>query len=154
MIEQGLLGAGIDALAAFCAGHIGSALGNTLSADGEGWTSPHAFHALHTFFPVHAHLKRVRFVGKGLKCTQGAEEAALGSPLCQNGQQDYEADEQREKDDGLNQDFNGCNLNEFSNRFERAQPFTVGGCKSEGGQQNHPEKHRIRKIRPLYVYVS
>ena len=153
MVEQGLLGAGVDAFTAFCAGDIGSPLGNTFKGNGEGWTSPHAFHALHAFFRVHAHLKRVRFVGKGLKCTQGAEEAALGSPLGQNGQYDDEADEQGEKDDRLNQDFNGSNLNELSNRLERAQPFTVGGCKGQGGHQDHPEKNRITEIGPLDVDV-
>ena len=73
MIKQGLMGAGIDAFAAFGAGDTGFTRSNTFFADGECWTNLHAFHALPTFFPVNAYLKGIRFVCEGLKRAERAE---------------------------------------------------------------------------------
>jgi len=127
MIEQGLLGAGIYAFTAFCARGLDSSPAEALFVDGKCWASLDALIALNAFILVEAYLKDICLVGNGLQRAERAEEPALGPPFCQNGQHNDETDKKGDKDDRLNKNFDGSNFHILSDRFERAQPFTIGG---------------------------
>src|SRR4030042_3004148 len=122
MVEQGLWGAGINALAALCAGGLNSFPAETLFINGECRTDRNAFIAFNTFPLVDAYLKGICLVGNGLNRAERAEEPALGPPFCQNGQYNDGADEKGDKDDRLHKDFDGRDFHKFSDRLERTQP--------------------------------
>ena len=83
MIEQGLLGAGIYAFTAFCAGDINSSTAETLFVNGECRAHLDALIAINTFILVDAYFKGICFIGNGLKRAERAEEPTLGPPFCQ-----------------------------------------------------------------------
>lgn len=135
MESDGAFGTGVDAFAALGAGEACFSCLQAWFIDAESGAAFQAKSAIHAFGAIDSYFKYIQFVEERLKSAEGAEQSALDTASGKYRQGDDQADEQRNKDEGLQRCFHGLNRRKFGDGLEGAQPGAVGGRQSSGGSQ-------------------
>jgi len=111
----------------------------------------HAFMQRLQFTHASASIRTVKafdLVCQRLHRAEGAKQAALGSALRQQGQEDHQRDEEGDKNDCLHEDLERGNGFELRHRLEGTEPRTVRRAEKCGGGQDDRQQDGPRQVRP------